>query len=816
MKLLKNRIINGFLSTRSIIKSKLPNFHNFLKHNFNIILKISFGFLFLCAFWKILPNPLFHEPICTVLIDRNGELLGAHIADDGQYRFPESKTVPEKFKQSLIAFEDKRFYKHIGVDFLSLARAFKQNISKQKKISGGSTLTMQLIRLSRKIHKRTIYEKLIEVILAFRLELSYSKDEILALYASHAPFGGNVVGLEAASWRYFGVGSEKLSWAQSATLAVLPNSPGLIHPGRNREALLQKRNRLLLKLLQKQIIDNQTYELAVEEDVPQINKAFPDIAHHLLMRAKTEKILSYKTTLDYEIQNKINQIVNENKLRLSGNNINNIAVLVSETESGNVIAYIGNINDFSDDKNQNSVDIIQAERSTGSILKPFLYAAMLTEGDILPNTLVFDIPTRIGGYTPKNYQRAYDGAVPAHKALARSLNIPAVRMLQTYGIEKFYNKLKAIGLSSLHQIPDHYGLSLILGGCEGSLWELCGIYASMARTLLHYEEYGYQYNKKDFHPLKYYSENTKADKKIIFENHSFFSASAVYYTFQAMIDVERPDDESNWEMFRSSEKIAWKTGTSFGFRDAWAIGVTPKYVVGVWVGNADGEGRPGIVGLKAAAPILFNVFDVLPDAENWFQEPLNDMIEADICKISGHLASPVCNEIEKQYIPIAGIRSDPCPYHTIIHLDSDEQYRVNGECESVNTMHSVSWFVLPPTVEFYYKKHNASYQYLPPFRTDCEENADTPEKNMELIYPYHNTVIYVPIELNGQIGKTVFEATHRNKNIKIFWYIDDKPLGVTVGIHQIELSPKPGVHSLTLLDEHGEKIIKKFEIIGRN
>jgi len=784
------------------------------------ISKIIIAVIVIIGYWLILPTKLFNDPNCYVIKDRNGELLGAHIAEDGQYRFPATQKVPQKFKDAILTFEDKRFYYHWGFDVISLFRAIKQNVSSGGVVSGASTIPMQVIRLSRKDKGRTILEKIVEIILATRLEFSYSKNEILNLYASHAPFGGNVVGIDAASWRYFGVNSDKLSWAQAATLAVLPNAPALIHPGRNRKTLFNKRNRLLKKLLENDILDLETYELAIEEDVPKIIKSFPDYSRHLLMRTKKENNKLVYTTLISDVQTKVNVIVKRHHKKLSGNQINNLAVLVLEVETGDVVSYIGNVNDFSTSENQNSVDIITSERSTGSILKPFLYASMLTEGQILQNTLVYDIPTRMGGYTPKNYSRGYDGAVPAHKALARSLNIPAVRMLKDYGNKKFYSKLENIGLTSLHNNPDYYGLSLILGGCEGTLWDICGIYASMARTLNHYEDYGYMYDKKDFHPpnyvLKEYEKRNIENDYDDLENSTYFSASSIYLTFQAMLDVERPNNESNWEMFRSSERIAWKTGTSFGFRDAWAIGVTPKYVVGVWAGNADGEGRPGIVGVKAAAPVLFDVFNILSDAQNWFVMPKTDMIKAEICKQSGHLASVVCDDVEEIFIPATGNRTDVCPYHKLIHLDKSEKFRVNGNCESIDNIVTKSWFILPPSVEYYYKKRNASYKYLPPFRNDCKENSDKQEKDMELIYPFHNSKIYVPIEISGKLGKTVFEAAHRDKNITIFWYVDDKLIGKTSGIHQLELSPIEGEHILTLVDENGEKLVKKFEILGRN
>jgi penicillin-binding protein 1C len=769
--------------------------------------------VFVLLFIFSLPSKLFNDPYCTVICDRNGELLGAHIADDGQYRFPESREIPEKFIKAVTTYEDKRFYYHPGVDLFSTIRALFQNLQSGEVVSGGSTITMQVIRLSRKGKERTVGEKLAEMFLAIRLEYSHTKEQVMRLYASHAPFGGNVVGIDAASWRYFGIPSEELSWAQAATLAVLPNSPSLIHPGRNRDLLKKKRDQLLFRMMERSIIDRETYELSLEEAIPITTQSFPDYAPHLLMHAKRQNRHFSITNLDIELQKSVVQTLNKHYQIVKGKHIHNLAAIVMKVNTGEVLAYVGNSNEDIEKRHGGSVDIIMSERSTGSILKPFLYASALTDGTILPHTLIYDIPTRIGGYTPKNFGRAYNGAVPADEALARSLNIPAVRLLQLYGLEKFYRQLEKMGMHTLHEIPDHYGLSLILGGCEGTLFEIAGMYASMARTLNRYESYGYQYDKGDFHSPFLYRDEIKKEKKPNYENTSFVSASGIWYTFKAMLDVERPEDEVNWELFQSSEPIAWKTGTSFGFRDAWAIGVTPDFVVGVWAGNADGEGRPGIVGVKVAAPILFDIFDKLPDADQWFKMPEPDMIKANICKKSGYLASMNCDETEERYIPSSGIKTEPCPYHKIIHLDQTGQFRVNADCEDPQNMQTVSWFILPPAVESYYKAFNASYQSLPAFRADCSSSSDKAEVNMELIYPYIETKIYIPIDLDGKSSKTVFEAAHRDKAATIFWFIDQTPVGYTKSIHQIEVSPSPGEHILTLVDDQGEKIVRRFEII---
>lgn len=756
-----------------------------------------------------LPKHLFTDPTSTVLLDKDGKLLGAKIASDGQWRFPERKNVPYKFAQCIIQYEDRQFYSHPGFNPFSFGRALKQNFKNGRVVSGGSTLTMQVIRIARKNPPRNIYQKLIEVILATRLEISYSKEEILALYASHAPFGSNVVGIDAASWRYFGREPEKLSWAESATLAVLPNSPSLIFPGRNQLRLKEKRDRLLDRLCIAKIIDATTCSLAKQEPLPGAPHPLPQYAPHLLERAAQEghKGSIVQSTLDINMQQRVNGIIEKHHRVLKGNQIDNACAIVIDVPTGNVLAYVGNTADATSSDNGNDVDIITAPRSTGSILKPFLYAGMLSDGEILPNTLVPDIPTDLSGYNPQNFNRSYDGAVPARRALARSLNVPAVKLLQQYRVERFHALLKKVGLTTITQPPDHYGLSLILGGAEGKLWDLAGAYASMARTLTRYNETK-SYDKKDFHE-PFYLPQPKSKNEAPVAEHSYFDASAIWFTFEAMTEVVRPDEEVNWTEFLSANKIAWKTGTSFGFRDGWAIGVTPKYVVAVWVGNADGEGRPGLVGVQTAAPILFDIFNTLRSPE-WFKRPDSDMEKVMVCRESGCRANELC-DAELQFIPKSGMKSAACPYHQLIHLDASGQYRVTSDCEDVSKMKHVAWFILPPAEEYYYKSKNPNYKTLPPFRSDC---GGTTSNSMAFVYPREETQLYIPVELDGRPGKVVFEIAHRKKGVKVYWHLDDQYLGMTTDIHQFAMNPDPGKHTITVVDEFGESESMKFEIVN--
>ena len=789
--------------------------------------------------WQCLPSPLFMDPYSTVLLDRDGILLGATIAADEQWRFPPAAAVPERYTKAVVAYEDHRFFSHPGVDPLAVARALQQNICAGRIVSGASTISMQVIRLSRKGKPRTVTEKIREMVMALRLEIAVSKEQILALYSSHAPYGGNVVGLQAAAWRYFGREPDQLSWAESAMLAVLPNSPSLIHPGRNRKTLLNKRDGLLDRLWRTGEIDSLTCALAKLESLPSQPHSLPMLAPHLLVRVKAstpepaaldgsttgamQAASRHTTTLKKEIQVRATRIVQKHHRRLAGNGIQNAAALILEVETGAVVAYIGNVRDSISNEHHHHVDIIRSPRSTGSILKPLLYAGMLQAGELLPDELVADVPTRIAGFAPENYSRTYQGAVPASMALARSLNIPAVRMLYSFGTNRFYSLLRRLGMTTLHRPANDYGLSLILGGAEGTLWDLTGIYAGVARCVN--DHFSADTSRRlSFYPPSYQSAmpingqgrtgslswfRTRIDDDPL-------DAGACWLTLKAMLEVPRPEDESVWREFTSSRPIAWKTATSQGYRDAWAIGVTPRYAVGVWVGNADGEGRPGLTGLTAAAPILFELFGLLDGAE-WFDTPESRLREIEVCAHSGSRVGPNCAETKSALVTPAGLRSEACRYCRIIHCDSTLRWRVNAECERLAGIRSTPWFVLPPTMEWYYRGNHSDYRPLPPPRPDCVDAASADQNRaMAIIYPQQGGRVYIPAELDGSRGRTVFEVAHRDPRTTVFWHLDGDYLGLTVDIHKMSLAPEPGKHSLVLVDEDGQRTECGFTVLGKN
>lgn len=765
---------------------------------------------FIIWYLGILPRPMFDVPFSTLVYSSEGKLLSARIAEDGQWRSPASDSLPVKFVTCLTTFEDRYFWYHPGINPVSLARAAWLNVKNNRIVSGGSTITMQVVRLSRHPKPRTLSEKLIECFLATRLELSTTKNQILSLYATYAPFGGNVVGLTMASQRYFGRQPHQLSWAESAMLAVLPNSPSIIHPGRNRHLLLSKRNSLLARLCEQGILSADDYQLALAEPLPAAPYPLPNDAPHLLNRLVQtgHRGNSVLTSLDERLQRQTTHLLTNHLTGLRGNFIFNGAVLLARVESGEVLAYVGNdVSTKSMGEYGQDVDIITSLRSPGSLLKPLLYAAAGESGELLPSMLLPDIPIAIGGYTPKNYNNQYEGAVPAWQALSRSLNIPAVMLLREYGTDRFYDYLKKSGITTLNYPAIHYGLSLILGGAECTPWEIAGAYASMGRILLHFNQHQHWYYRSDLHPLtilpcqKSPNDSSKAP--------FLTGAGPIWQTFNALLEVNKPETEAGWEYYLSTRQIAWKTGTSFGFRDAWAIGLSRDFVVLVWIGNADGRGRPELSGVNTAAPLLFEIFRLLPVA-GWQEQPYSDMKKVSICQQSGLLPGPDCPEYDSVWVADRENFSLTCTYHRRLHLDPMGRFQVNGDCFPPSLMVHKPWFVLPPMMEAYYRRKNTSYQPPPEFLEGCINSS---EREMSFVYPWDNTSIFVPRTAGGKREKCVFEIVHRRPEAIIYWHVDGQYLGETRQIHQLLIDPPDGQHTITAIDDRGNQVSRRFEAI---
>ena len=763
----------------------------------------------------VAPMPSFHSPLSTVVEAADGTLLGARVAGDGQWRFPQPDSLPDKYITCLINYEDRWFRWHPGVNPVAVVKALTDNIRAGEIVRGGSTITMQVARLARGNPERNYGGKIIEMLSAVKLEIFRSKKSILTMYAANAPFGGNTVGIEAAAWRYTGRGTADMTWAEAATLAVLPNAPSLIYPGRNSDRLREKRDRLLMTLAERGHIDSLTCELAMGEPLPAAAMSMPTLAPHLTARLWLEQPGTRKRTdIDPQLQGEVAGLVDRHVAALEGNGIHNAAAVVIDVATGSAVAWVGNsLLPDTTGRHGRDVDMVTAPRSTGSIMKPFLYAALLSSGQLLPNALIPDIPTRFQGFRPENADFTYSGAVPAGDALARSLNIPAVRMLQMYEEERFLILLRQKGFTTFTKPASHYGLSLILGGGEATLLELAQAYAAMARSLPSSQQSTVSSPQFET-PAK--SEDQSRIRRLADRDGSqqsqILSPAAIWLTYEALRRVNRPETETGWQYFGGAPEVAWKTGTSFGFRDAWAIGTTPSHVVAVWAGNADGEGRPGLSGIASAAPLLFDIIRLLPPSASWFARPEEGMTLASLCAASGYRAGPDCPETREEWIPETGLRSDACPYHTVVTLDSTETYRVNSSCASPREIISRSWFILPPAMEYFYRMRNPAYRTLPPFRKGCADDMKVP--SMEFIYPPRDARIFIPRSLQGQMMSMLPEIAHRRRNAKVYWHLDNNYIGMTDYLHQTEIRVGEGEHVITAVDEEGMTVSRKFFCIG--
>ncbi|HEX4912200.1 MAG TPA: penicillin-binding protein 1C [Permianibacter sp.] len=774
-------------------------------------------------FWQALPDQLFNSPYSPVLFARDGELLGARLAADRQWRFPLSGEVPERFATALVAFEDRRFWSHPGVDPLALLRAVKTQFSDSALKSGGSTLTMQVIRLSRQNPPRTVTEKLYEMLLALRLELAYSKAEILALYAQHAPFGGNLVGLETAAWRYFGRPPRELSWAEAATLAVLPNAPALIHPGRSRAQLQQKRDRLLQRLRAAHVIDELDLRLALAEPLPDAAQPLPRLAPHLLdsLVATPDKLQlpvsigpTYHSSIDANWQRELAAVLQRESVLLREQGVGHAAAIIIDNASGEVRAYLGNSLTADSQRDAHAVDLLQQPRSSGSILKPLLYTLMVQHGLLTPTMLVPDVPTQINGYVPENFDRQYRGAVPANEALALSLNIPAVRLLREFGVARFHEALQRLGLRTLFRPPEDYGLTLILGGAETTLWDIAGVYANLADVAQQPESQSAGLQQRRLRVLPEHTPQAIATAPTAATRHADYGPGAAWLTLTAMQEVNRPGAELYWRSFSSARPLAWKTGTSFGLRDAWAVGSTPAYTIAVWAGNASGDGVAGLSGSQTAAPLLFALLNQLPDS-GWFAEPTADLKWIEVCAEDGLLPQQDCRRRHER-VPVSASFSKVSAWHRRLALDPVSRLRVHAGCTSVASMQMQSWFVLPAAMEHFYRRQHPDYRTLPNWRPDCAANApDQDEQAIGLLYPQDGSQIYIPIDLDGERSQIILEAVHRRADATLYWHLDNEYLGQTRHFHQWPLRTQAGEHLLTLVDDQGQRATRRFTVLAR-
>ena len=726
----------------------------------------------LACLW--VPIPSLEMDYSKILLDKEGQLLAARIAKDEQWRFPIEEEIPEGLKQAIIYFEDQYFDWHFGFNPVSMIKAAAKNFKAKKVVRGGSTLTMQLMRMYRGNQSRTYDQKLIEIMGALKLELLYSKEEILKMWASSAPFGGNTVGASSAAHRYYNRPLSELSTAEYATLAVLPNAPSSVHMSRNVEKLTAKRNSLLKKLWDNNKISKTDYGLAIQEDIYFLDLDLPTHGLHLLdhlIKKHSEQYI-FQSTVDRSVQNMAADILQSYSDLYQHDGIENGAVVIIDCESNELVAYVGNTNN-KEDKSVRYVDCANAPRSYGSLLKTFLYARAIDQGALLPHELIKDIPTNINGFTPQNFDKKYRGSVPMDMMISHSLNVPAVRVMNYTGGEEFHHMLREqMNFRFLNPKYDHHGLSLILGGGEASLLELSTAYKGLIQNYLGVD---YPYGPVKITDLP------------IDENTDFsFHIASVHHTIQAMKSVNRPREEQNYLKMLGSE-IAWKTGTSYGHKDAWSIGSNGKYVLGIWIGNEDGRGVYNLTGGLKAAPILFKIMRQLESGTNFPNiSPIANTLE--VCVESGRLKGKLCNETKLQDVPIISHRLRACDHHRIIR----EQQSSND-----------TLFALSPTEEYFKDK----YYGVNPGLSASKNLSD-----LSIVYPKNDAIISIPKKLNGEYAQLEMIANKLDKASPLFWFVDDEYLTRTDYPHEVSATLQTGYHTVQINDESGNEEIVNFTV----
>jgi len=764
----------------------------------------------------------------TVVYGKDGKILRVFLSSKEQYHFPPDadKDIPEKLETAVLTYEDSRFYQHPGVDIPAMFRALRQNIRAGKRISGGSTITMQLLRIQNP-KPRTYPNKLREIIRAGKLETIWSKKQILRTYLEHAPYGGNVVGYRSAVFAYYGKKADSLTWAEAALLAVLPNNPATLSPGKNSAALKAKRDRLLERLAEKGCIDTETLMLSKAEPLPAGKKKMPFTAPHLCERAfyTFDKRGAVKTTLDTGIQEQAERIAKVHRERLQSQGIPNLAVLTAETETGKVRVYIGS-QSYRDNNFNGKIDAVYEPHTVGSTIKPFLYAAAMDEGMLIPETKLKDVPVRYGTFSPQNIDRKFHGLVTAESALQRSLNVPAVNMLHKYGIPKFYQKLVDLGVSSLSMSPEEYGLPLILGSPEINLLEIAGMYRSLGSFGTYSPVHLFQGDNNSDVPARnktskaalHKDEKHKAAPFTGKTTRQVLSRGASWLTLEMLKGVKRPGTEYVWERFLSSKPIAWKTGTSYGQRDGWAVGVSPDWVVAVWVGSVAARENPGLTGYQHAAPLMLDVFNILPElsGKDWFQEPKNALRPVEVVPETGYRApSRYTGAVtEKAPAKAKGLMLDP--YYKVLPItipDSEaERYIVCSQCWEGKDYKYEGFFIFPPDVAAVRAEHGYADK-IPPHNPQCPAAGRGEGAGVSVVYPGEGLTLWIPEDE----GKIVLKGYHGSKNQQIHWYIDSAYYGTTSGNkHAKAVQLKPGTHTLRLVDGMGRSDKVSFTVETAN
>ncbi len=728
-----------------------------------------------------LPVEKLNRPPSVAVFSENGSLLNVYLADDDQWRIPATlDDIPAFMRNSVISYEDRWFSYHPGFNPFSILRAMFTDIKQGKVVCGGSTITMQVARMMEP-KQRTLRAKLFELFRAIQLEIIFSKDEILEHYFNLAPYGGNIVGIAAASYFYFGKSPAVLSKGECLALVGLPNSPSRLRPDRHHQQSTKHRDRIAALLLERELIDENEYRELISDSLPRGKINSPHRAPHfsrLVKNIYTDQA-RIKSSLDLRIQTLCEKALRQHLLPLLPSGVTNGAVVVIDNENRSVRAMVGS-RDFFDSAHSGQVNGTLASRSPGSAMKPFLYALALDEGIISPRSLLNDVPVSYSGYSPVNYDGTYSGGVSAENALKLSLNVPAINLHASLW-KQFYPLLLDGGISTLRKPKELYGLPLVLGGAGVNLLELTNLYATFAAG-------------------GWYRKYRLSDHKSLEQPRRLFSDASSYIISEILSEVRRPDLPNCWEFSADIPKIAWKTGTSYGHRDAWSIGYDKQYTVGVWLGNFSGKEARALVGSETAAPLLFDIFHALTGESRWFKQPAN-VGTRKVCALSGMVRSDACPQsIDELYIfgvtPFA-----KCDMHRSFAVDDLTGLRLSPDCRYGKSYTEKTFVLWPPKIATWRSRQGYPIDEIPPYSKDCRLVTD--RSGPAILSPEDEAVLQLRDDRPREHQKILLDASTSNTSGTLFWFIDGELFTSCNNQERRFFSPSPGKHRIVCMDYEG-------------
>lgn len=739
-----------------------------------------------------LPEELLRRPNATFVYSREGKLLTAYTSRDYFWRKPVSlDQISSKLIRSVIATEDKYFYLHPGVNPVSLAKSAIANIRAGRTVRGGSTITMQIARMIEP-KARTVVNKLFEIFRAIQLEIRYSKSELLEMYFNLLPYGGNIEGVGAAAHFYFDKEPSELTWSEATLLTAIPGSPEKFRPDKCLECGTQRSELLLGRLRDARVITSAEYERALAEEIPSQRLPIPRRAPHLSesLRSAYPDSSILHTTIRYETQVACERLARTYHREYMAKGIHNLAIVVIDNVRSEIIAHVGSPI-FNDARHSGQVDASIAPRSPGSALKPFVYVLAFDLGILSPELRVADIPVDYSGYRPVNYDESYRGVLSVREALINSLNIPAVNAASEVGLSNLYDVLRRGGLTTLDRPYYDYGLPLILGAAEVRLVELTNLYAALAREGL--------YRKAS----RLLGEGENNEVRI-------FSPEACYLLADILVDLRRPDLPDSWRAATGTFPVAWKTGTSYGRRDAWSVGYTPEYTVGVWAGNSTGEGSNDLVGATIAAPILFDVLTeiVKNPSRHWYEAPSN-VGERQVCGVSGQPAGRFCEETTPEMFLIGKSSSSTCLIHRPILVDRSTGMRLRASCTIGKDYDRQVVEMWPPRVATWLA-NNGIIDPLPPYDPECFSIADG--LNPSIISPEHGSIFRLLDELPVEYQKIKLQASVASGDGMLHWFLDGMHFVAAEASEVTFYIPTKGRHTLLCVDDAGRSASSRFEV----